>query len=81
MKLTARIAAFGLGIALSTTIVPARAEQVHMEDALATLQTAEHQLQVAEEDKGGHRAKALQHVQAAIKQIEAGIHFAQKHPK
>ena len=29
----------------------------------------------ATHDKGGHRVKALEHVRAAINQVEAGIRF------
>ncbi|HLI66115.1 MAG TPA: hypothetical protein VKU90_07095 [Caulobacteraceae bacterium] len=47
--------------------------QPHMQNALAALQTARSELQVAERNKGGHRANALGLVNQAITEVEAGI--------
>ena len=47
--------------------------QPHMEAALASLQNAQTQLQVAAENKAGHRKKALDFVAAAIAEVRAGI--------
>jgi hypothetical protein len=49
------------------------AAQPHMEAALKALQNAATQLQSAEEDKGGHRAKAIPLVNQAISQVQQGI--------
>jgi len=49
------------------------AAQPHMENALAALQTARNELQVAEANKGGHRVNAIRLVDDAIGQVRAGI--------
>ena len=51
----------------------ARADQPHMQAALAALREARHELEVAERNKGGHRERALEHVEKAIAQVEEGI--------
>jgi hypothetical protein len=57
--------------ALSDT--PARADQPHMDAALADLQSALHQLEIAIHDKGGHRVKAIALVKEAISETTKGI--------
>jgi len=49
------------------------AAQPHMHNALAALQTARSELQEAKHNKGGHRVKALELVDAAILQVRRGI--------
>jgi len=49
--------------------------QPHMRAALGSLQTARNQLQNATADKGGHRAKAIDLVNAAIAEVNRGIAF------
>ncbi len=49
------------------------AQQPHMQKALTALQNAATQLNAAEPDKAGHRAKALQLVNEAISQVHEGI--------
>lgn len=49
------------------------AAQPHMRNALDALQTARSELQQATHNKGGHRVKALEHVNAAIVQVRRGI--------
>ena len=51
----------------------AYAAQPHMEAALSALFTAQSELKVAEHNKGGHRVKALELVNSAIAQVQAGI--------
>jgi hypothetical protein len=51
----------------------AQGNQPHMQNALAALQTAQAELQVAAQDKGGHRATALSLVNQAITEVQAGI--------
>ena len=68
----------GAGIAFSTMQI-ARANQPHMQAALHALQNAEHQLSVADEDKGGHRARALDHVHAAIAEVQEGMSYDRRH--
>ncbi len=49
------------------------AAQPRMQAALTALQSALGELQAADADKAGHRAKAMTLVQQAIRQVEAGI--------
>ncbi|WP_291611764.1 hypothetical protein [Bradyrhizobium sp.] len=49
--------------------------QPHMRAALASLQNARAQLQTATPDKGGHRVKAIDLVNAAIAEVQRGIAF------
>jgi hypothetical protein len=44
-----------------------------MANALGYLESARGELQVAEQNKGGHRAAALSLVNQAITQVQAGI--------
>ena len=71
---------FGL---LSLTLMPpsitAAERQPHMEAALRNLQRAAAELQRAEHDKGGHRARAVDLTQQAIREVDAGIHFDDRH--
>jgi hypothetical protein len=55
------------------------ADQPQMHEALRALRDAERHLERASHDKGGHRVKALEHVRAAIHQVEAGIRFDRRH--
>ena len=58
-------AAFGMVCAI--------AAQPHMEAALSALETAKHELEVAIQDKAGHRIKAISLVNDAIAEVRAGI--------
>ena len=49
------------------------AAQPHMQNALAALQSARAELQVAEANKGGHRVTAIRLVNEAISEVQAGI--------
>ncbi|HLH09819.1 MAG TPA: hypothetical protein VKW78_21450 [Terriglobales bacterium] len=53
--------------------------QPHMRKALEHLEAAKAELQAAERDKGGHRAKALGATNEAIEEVRAGINFDNKH--
>ena len=71
---------FGLVAGILIGCAPAvRADQPHMEAALDALQNAEHELSVAEEDKGGHRVNALRLTRDAIAETRRGIEFARHH--
>ena len=50
--------------------------QPKMQEALAQLQTARAELQAAVANKGGHREQALQLVDQAINQVQAGMAYA-----
>jgi len=56
--------------------VSARAPQPHMQAALAALRNAKHELILASPNKGGHRQRAIELVDQAIAQVEAGIAYA-----
>lgn len=58
-----------------------QARQPHMRAALEHLQQAQEQLKMAEDDKGGHRVKAEQHVQQAINEVNAGIQYDNTHER
>ena len=55
------------------------ADQPHMQAALDHLRAARSELQAASTDKGGHRARAIQLVNDAIREVEAGIAFDRAH--
>jgi len=66
--------------ACTTAISIAVAEpQPKMREALDDLRAAEHKLDNADGDKGGHRAKALDLTRDAIRQVEEGIKFDNNH--
>jgi hypothetical protein len=76
-----KLAAGILTLAFAAALVPTvRAEnQPHMKAALEALRRAKQELQQAERDKGGHREKALQATDNAIRQVQAGINYDEKH--
>jgi hypothetical protein len=51
-------------------------KQQNMATALVALREARKQLMDAEGDKGGHRVKALEIIEQAMKQVHEGIEFA-----
>ena len=57
----------------------AEEKQPHMQEALTHLREAKKSLQAAEANKGGHREKAMELVDQAIKQVEDGIQYANQH--
>jgi hypothetical protein len=69
LAVSALAIAAGAGYGVGQTQV----NQPHMQAALGDLQAAQGQLQIAEENKGGHRAAALTLVNQAITQVQAGI--------
>lgn len=48
-------------------------DQPHMQNALDSLERAKDDLNRATADKGGHRAKAIDYVKAAISEVKKGI--------
>lgn len=82
-RLTMRVLTVALPIALVATAAFKVGEYVqgqpHMTAAMDALKSAKTHLQEAAEDKGGHRAAALKHVDEAMKQVQAGIDFAAAH--
>jgi hypothetical protein len=57
----------------------AQADQPHMEAAVSSLESALHELERAESDKGGHREKAMRLVRDAISETRAGMRFERRH--
>ncbi|MFO0596411.1 MAG: hypothetical protein U0228_13930 [Myxococcaceae bacterium] len=53
-------------------------KQPMMHKALAQLEDAKKALEAATADKGGHRVKAIEHVNLAIAEVRAGIEFDNK---
>ena len=70
------VAALLLTAVVASAFVP---DQPRMQSARADLQAARAQLRGATNDKGGHRAKALEHVEAALAEVNAGIRFDRRH--
>jgi hypothetical protein len=70
-----------LTVALVSGFVAGRASaaQPHMVQALNHLRAAKAQLDVADDDKGGHRVAAIKLVNDAIAQVEEGIEYARHH--
>jgi hypothetical protein len=68
------VAAAGLGAAGVAT-----GEQRHMHAALDSLRSAHRELRDADDDKGGHREKAMELVRDAIDQVERGIRYDRRH--
>ena len=56
------------------TLTSARADQPHMARALQHLRSARAELEKAEHNKGGWRARAIRNVDQAINDTENGIH-------
>ena len=71
------VAALVIGFAAGNAFAE---RQPHMQAALRALRNARQQLDSAEADKGGHRVKAIQLVNDAIREVEAGVRFDNKHP-
>jgi hypothetical protein len=61
------------GLAVACT---AGANQPNMQAALSSLQAAKAELIQSRPNKGGHRERAINFVNAAISETEAGINYA-----
>ena len=82
MKTGLKIPAVILGLALAAgTLAPAALaeDQPHMRAALEHLRAAKAELEKAEHDKGGHRAKAQQLTDQAIAHVQQGIQYDNRH--
>jgi hypothetical protein len=75
-KLTSLLLAGLLATSVTTSAIADR--QPKMKDALRHLVNARSSLKNAAHDKGGHRVKALELVDGAIVEVEAGIKFDNK---
>jgi hypothetical protein len=79
IKTLVSAAALSAMLATGVVIGQAMAAQPHMMNALSALQSARRELVAASPDKGGHRAKAIQLVDAAAAQVKAGMAFSAHH--
>jgi hypothetical protein len=75
-KAVTGVAAAGL---LGASAKTADAYQGNMERAVASLYQALGELREATSNKGGHRARAMELVNQAIAETQAGIEFANEH--
>jgi hypothetical protein len=66
----------------ATAIAPQAVDngQPKMHATLQALERAQHALQMATPNKGGHREKALEIVAVASSEVQAGIEYANAHP-
>lgn len=62
-------------VCLSVRPVAAKERQPHMTAALRHLEAAAAELREAERDKGGHREKALEATENAIRHVKEGIAY------
>ena len=60
-------------VAAASFVAGSYAAQPHLQNALSALQGARSELQVAEDNKGGHRVTAIRLVDEAINEVRAGI--------
>ncbi len=65
--------------AVAATTTEASAYQGNMERAVSALYSALSDLREATPNKGGHRENAMQLIQQAIQETEAGIEWADEH--
>ena len=71
----AAVAAFWAGCASG----PTYSYQPHMQNAQASLQYAQSELQQAEPNKGGHRERAIELISGAMREVQRGIQWAAEH--
>jgi hypothetical protein len=73
-----RLSPFILAGSMLATLLPgpAMAAQPYMQGALQALQNARASLETAASDKGGHRVRAIQLVDEAIRQVKVGMAVA-----
>jgi hypothetical protein len=71
---TLRLGVVVVAAIASMALNSAKADQPHMQRALEHLRAAREELRTAEHNKGGWRVRALNHVERAISDTEAGMH-------
>ena len=71
------VAVMGIGIGWGQvgSTADAGEKQPHMRAALVNLRSAKAQLEKADDDKDGHRVKAIALAQEAIDEVQKGIDF------
>lgn len=73
MKTSVRTSLLVTAIAAASFVGGVIAAQPHMNAAADDLSAAKSQLQAATWNKGGHRAKAIEYIDAAMAQVQMGI--------
>ena len=53
--------------------------QPHMKAAVDELRAARQELNAANSDKGGHRVRAVELIDEAINEVQAGMEYARSH--
>ena len=71
-----KIVALGLSLAMVFSAGVVIGAQPHMQNALGSLQSAKNQLQQASSNKGSHRVRAIELIDQAISEVQAGINYA-----
>lgn len=71
--------AVAVGVVASTVATPAQADQGNMEHAIDLCNKAIEALRAAPDNKGGHKRRAVQMIQTAVDEIQAGIEWADTH--
>jgi hypothetical protein len=73
-----RLSSFILAGSMLATLLPApaHADQPYMQGALRALQNARASLETAATDKGGHRVKAIELIDDAMRQVRLGMAVA-----
>lgn len=56
--------------AAPAAVAPVPEKHPHIDEALESMRAAKHQLEIAEHDFDGHRAKSIEHLNAAIHEAE-----------
>ena len=69
----------GVVVILSAVVAVAFADQPYMRAARTNLQRARAKLQASLANKGGHRVKAIEHVNRAIGFVNQGIAYDRRH--
>lgn len=75
----ASIGVFALVIAAPVLVRAQNGTQPEMHAALQSLRDAEGALQRASRDKGGHRARAIDLIRQAEREVQAGIDYDNRH--
>lgn len=73
------VAVFAAGIMMAIPAIPAMAQnQPNMQAALRNLQRGRNRLNAAKANKGGHRKRAINLVNRAISEAQAGMAYARR---
>ena len=85
LPLLLSVLAIGILLGVAVTVGSAQRRQrhpepqPHMREAMEALRSAEHHLNAATGDKGGHRVRAIQLVNQAEAEVQRGIEWDNTH--